>query len=81
MRDWYSNRPKEPEPSVRSPFATGVAQAAITLLAIVVILRLLVWQAGKRAMTPLIYAALTFLLVVGAWLLIDSSALVSKAGN
>jgi hypothetical protein len=72
----------EKSPSlVRSPFATGVAQLAITLVAIVAILRLLVWQAGKRAMTPLIYAALAVLLVVGAWLLIDSAALVSKAGN
>jgi ribose transport system permease protein len=72
----------EKSPSlIRSSFATGVAQLAITLVAIVVILRLLVWQAGKRAMTPLIYAALAFLLVVGAWLLIDSAALVSKAGN
>jgi hypothetical protein len=32
-------------------------------------------------MTPLIYAALAVLLVVGAWLLIDSAALVSKASN
>jgi ribose transport system permease protein len=65
----------------RSPFATRVVQLAILLVAVIVILRLLVWQAGKRAMTPLIYVALACLLIVGAWLLIDPAALVSKAGN
>ena len=65
----------------RSPFATAVAQVAILLIAVVIALRLLVWQAGKREMTPLIYVALAGLLIVGAWLLIDTSAFVSRAGN
>lgn len=66
---------------VRSPFATSVAQLAILLVAAVVILRVLVWQAGKRTMTPLLYVALACLLVVGAWLLLDSAALAPKPGN
>lgn len=65
----------------RSAFATRLAEAAILLVSVVVILRILVWQAGKRTMTPLIYVALACLLIVGAWLLIDSAALVPKAGN
>jgi ribose transport system permease protein len=65
----------------RSPFATGVAQLAILLIATVLVLRLLVWQASQRAMTPLIYVALACLAVVGGWLLINTSAFVSKAVN
>ncbi|CAN5201824.1 hypothetical protein BH10PSE7_BH10PSE7_13810 [soil metagenome] len=63
------------------PFATGIMQMVILLIAVVAILRILVWQAGKRAMTPLIYVALAVILVIGAWLLFDMAALVPKGGN
>jgi ribose transport system permease protein len=65
----------------RPPLSAGVAQMAILLIAVVVILRLLVWQAGKRAMTPVIYVALAGLLVIGAWLLIDTTLFVPRPGN
>lgn len=65
----------------RSPFATAVIQAVMLAIAIVAILRILVWQAGKRAMTPLIYVALAVILLVGTWLLFDVSASVQRAGS
>lgn len=65
----------------RSSFATAAAQVAIVLLAFVLALRLLVWQASKRALTPFLYVAIAVLAVVGGWLLINTSVLVSKAGN
>jgi ribose transport system permease protein len=80
--DELSFEPPERGPTfVRSPFATEVAQLAILLIAVFVILRVVVWQAGKRAMTPLIYIALAGLIVVGAWLLIDTAGFVPKPGN
>ena len=65
----------------RSPFATAVAQAAILIVAVVAVLRILVWQASKSTMTPFLYVAIAFLLVIGAWLLIDASALAPRMGN
>jgi ribose transport system permease protein len=67
--------------AARSPFSTVVTQAAILLIVAVVILRLLVWQAGKRAMTPLLYVALAALAIGGGWLLISMSAVGSRAGS
>jgi hypothetical protein len=61
----------------RSPFATEVAQVAILLLAIVVSLRLIVWQANKRRFTPLLYAAIGCGALLGVWLLIDKATFVA----
>lgn len=66
---------------VRSPLATAVTQAAVLLLAVVAILRGLVWQSGKRRLTPLLYAAIVGLLIAGGWLLVSMSAGVSRAGS
>jgi ribose transport system permease protein len=66
---------------VRSAFSTLTTQAAVLLVCIVAILRLLVWQAGKRALTPLIYAAVAGLAIAGGWLLISMSAAVTRAGS
>lgn len=65
----------------RSPFSTAVAQLAILLLAGVVALRLLVWQASKGAMTPVLYAGLAFLALVGGWLLMHAPIFMAKAGS
>jgi ribose transport system permease protein len=64
----------------RSAFATVVTQAGVLLLCAVAILRLLVWQAGKRAMTPLLYVLLAGLVIAGGWLLISLSITVARAG-
>ena len=72
----------EPKSAIaRSPVATAATQAAALLLVFVAILRLLVWQAGKRALTPLLYVAIAGLLIAGGWLLISMSAVVSRAGS
>jgi hypothetical protein len=52
----------------------------VLLLAVVVTLRVLVWQASQRRMTPLIYAAIGIGGVLGVWLLMDTHAFVSKLG-
>lgn len=67
--------------STRSSFATGAAQIAILLLGVVAILRFIVWQVGKGTMTPLAYVALAGVLVVGAWLLVDTAALAPNPGS
>ncbi len=74
-------RPQQVSHFARSPFSTAIAQLAILLLAAVVALRLLVWQASKGAMTPAIYAALAFLALVGGWLLMHAPIFMAKAGN
>ena len=51
------------------------------MLAIVAMARFLVWQAGMRAVTPLLYFAIACVLVLGAWLLIDTAAVVASFGN
>lgn len=66
---------------IRSPFASAVAKLAVLILAVLVILRVLVWQAGKRAMTPLIYVALAGIIVLSAWLLVGTSILEPRAGS
>ena len=67
---------------VRSPFATRVAQLGVLLLAVVAMLRILVWQAGKRGDDPAaLCRACGCGCVVGAWLLIDTAAFVSRPGN
>jgi ribose transport system permease protein len=65
----------------RSRFATRTAQLAILLVAVVAMSRFLVWQAGKRALTPLLYFAIACVLVLGAWLLIEASAFMPKHVN
>ena len=64
----------------RSLFSTFVAQLAILLLAGVVALRLLVWQASMGAMSPVLYTALGVLAVVGGWVLFNSAAFIPKGG-
>jgi ribose transport system permease protein len=61
----------------RSPFATKTVQLAILLLAVVISLRLLVWQANKRRLTPLLYATIGCGALLGVWLLIDKDAFVA----
>jgi ribose transport system permease protein len=74
-------QPEQVTNFARSPFSTAVAQLAILLLAAVVALRLLVWQASKGAMTPVIYAGLAFLALVGGWLLMHAPIFMAKAGS
>ena len=72
----------EPGPNfLRSLFSTRLSQLAVLLLAIVVALRLLVWQANQRRMTPLLYAAIGVGGVLGVWLLMDTGVFVSKLGH
>ena len=65
----------------RSLLSTRTSQLAVLLLAVVVALRLLVWQAGQRRMTPLLYAAIGVGGVLGVWLLMNTSVFVSKLGH
>jgi ribose transport system permease protein len=65
---------------LRSLFSTKLSQFAVLLLAVVVTLRVLVWQASQRRMTPLVYAAIGIGGVLGVWLLMDTHAFVSKLG-
>jgi ribose transport system permease protein len=65
---------------LRSLFSTKLSQLAVLLLAVVVTLRILVWQASQRRMTPLLYAAIGIGGVLGVWLLMDTHAFVSKLG-
>jgi ribose transport system permease protein len=65
---------------LRSLFSTKLSQLAVLLLAVVVMLRILVWQALQRRMTPLLYAAIGIGGVLGVWLLMDTHAFVSKLG-
>lgn len=65
---------------LRSLFSTKLSQFAVLLLAVVVTLRILVWQATQRRMTPLLYAAIGIGGVLGVWLLMDTHAFVSKLG-
>jgi ribose transport system permease protein len=66
---------------VRSPFSTRISQLIVLLLAVVTILRILVWQSAQRRMTPLLYAAVGVGGAVGLWLLMDTSAFVSRLGH
>ncbi len=65
----------------RSLLSTRTSQLAVLLLAIVIALRLMVWQAGQRRMTPLLYAAIGVGGLLGVWLLMDTSVFVSKLGR
>jgi ribose transport system permease protein len=65
----------------RSLLSTRAAQLAVLLLALIAALRLLVWQANQRRVTPLLYAAIGIGGVLGVWLLTDTSAFVSKLGH
>jgi ribose transport system permease protein len=65
---------------LRSLFSTKLSQLAVLLLAVVAALRVLVWQANQRRMTPLLYAAIGIGGVLGVWLLVDTHAFVSKLG-
>ena len=65
----------------RSLLSTRAAQLAVLLLALVAALRLLVWQANQRRVTPLLYAAIGIGGVLGVWLLTDTGAFVSKLGH
>jgi ribose transport system permease protein len=65
---------------LRSLFSTKLTQLAVVLLAVVLTLRILVWQASQRRMTPLLYAAIGIGGVLGIWLLMDTHAFVSKLG-
>ncbi|HLX98929.1 MAG TPA: ABC transporter permease [Roseiarcus sp.] len=65
----------------RSLLSTRASQLAVLLLAIVITLRLMVWQAGKRRMTPLLYAAIGVGGLLGVWLLMDTGVFVAKLGR
>jgi ribose transport system permease protein len=72
----------EPGPNfLRSLISTRLSQLAVLLLAIVAALRLLVWQANQRRITPLLYAAIGIGGVLGVWLLMDTGVFVSKLGH
>jgi ribose transport system permease protein len=72
---------EQPPSFVRSPFSTRIAQVIVLLLAVVAILRILVWQSAQRRMTPLLYAAVGVGGALGLWLLMDTSAFVSRLGH
>jgi hypothetical protein len=58
-----------------------VSELAVLLLAVFGTLRILVWQANQRRVTPLIYAAIGVGGVLGVWLLMDTNAFVSRLGH
>ncbi len=66
---------------LRTLLSTRLAQLAVVLLAVVGILRILIWQAGQRRLTPLLYAAIGAGGVLGIWLLMDTNAFVSRLGH
>ena len=72
---------EQPPSFVRSPLSTRIAQVIVLLLAVVAILRTLVWQSAQRRMTPLLYAAVGVGGALGLWLLMDTSAFVSRLGH
>jgi ribose transport system permease protein len=65
----------------RTLLSTRTSQLAVLLLAIVIALRLLVWQASQRRLTPLLYAAIGVGGVLGVWLLMNTTALVARLGH
>ena len=83
--DWIAAPPLEQieqAPSfLRSALSTRVSQMIVLLLAVVGVLRLLVWQAGTRRVTPLLYAAIGTCVLLGVWLLMDTNAFVSSLGH
>ena len=82
---WIATPPLEQVESgpsfLRTLLSTRLAQLSLLLLAVVGILRILVWQAGKWRMTPLLYAAIAVGGVLGVWLLMDTDAFVSQLGR
>jgi ribose transport system permease protein len=66
---------------LRTFFSTRLAQLIVVLLAVVAILRVLIWQAGERRLTPLLYAAIGAGGLLGLWLLMDTGALVARMGH
>lgn len=72
---------EQPPSFVRSPLSTRISQVIVLLLAVVAILRILVWQSAQRRMTPLLYAAVGVGGALGLWLLMDTSAFVSRLGH
>ena len=72
---------EQPPSFGRSPFSTRISQVIVLLLAVVAILRILVWQSAQRKMTPLLYAAVGVGGALGIWLLMDTSAFVSRLGH
>jgi ribose transport system permease protein len=83
--DWIAAPPLEQVeqgPSfLRTLFSTWVSELAVLLLAVFGTLRILVWQANQRRVTPLIYAAIGVGGVLGVWLLMDTNAFVSRLGH
>jgi ribose transport system permease protein len=72
---------EQPSSFVRSSLSTRISQVIVLLLAVVAILRILVWQSAQRRMTPLLYAAVGVGGALGLWLLMDTSAFVSRLGH
>lgn len=72
---------EQPPSFLRSPFSTRISQLIVLLLAVVAIPRILVWQSAERKMTPLLYAAVGVGGALGLWLLMDTSAFVSRLGH
>jgi ribose transport system permease protein len=66
---------------LRTLFSTRVSQLIVLLLVVIATLRILVWQASQRRLTPLLYAAFAVGGVLGVWLLIDTDAFVAKLGH
>jgi ribose transport system permease protein len=66
---------------LRTLLSTRLSQTAVLALGLVAALRLLVWQAGKRRLTPLLYAAIGAGGLLGVWLLMDTSAFVARLGR
>ena len=83
--DWIAAPPLEQveqQPDfLRTMFSTRVSQLVVLLLALIGALRVLVWQANQRRLTPLLYAAIGVGGVLGVWLLMDTNAFVAKLGH
>ena len=83
--DWIAAPPLEqvligPD-FMRSFLSTRLSQFAVIMLAMVAALRILIWQTGQRRLTPLLYTAIGAGGLVGVWLLMDTSAFVSRLGH
>jgi hypothetical protein len=83
--DWIAAPPLEQVLTgpdfIHTFLSTRLSQAAIVILALVAAVRILIWQAGQRRLTPLLYAAIGAGGLLGVWLLVDTTAFVSRLGH
>lgn len=61
----------EPRTTMSSPLLQNAAIGTLLLVALVGMARVLVTEAGARRFTPMLYASLVVIILIGGWLLID----------